>query len=282
LKKDLETENWRFGEEQLLDYKDIPVDETVIVIAGPQKDFSADEISVLEKYLHRGGKVVILLEPFSAFPNLASFLKNYRVTMGNGIIVDQQSTLSGGDYLTPIISDKFQCDIIKGLNRSSSFIFPTVRPLGVAQDEIRGITVQPFLRSSPTSWTKSNIEDVKKGDIDFQEGVDIPGPFYVAIWVRVKGGGENTEGELICFADSDFIADSYYNIFSNKDLFLNTLEWLAKEKDLISIRSKKVEFPFHYLSANQSRMLLWVSMVVLPAIFLLIGVALFMHRKVRG
>ena len=282
LKKDLETENWRFGEVDILEYKDIPVDETVIVIAGPQKDFSADEISVLEKYLHKGGKVVLLLEPFSTFPNLDSFLKNYRVTMGKGIIVDQQSTLSGGDYLTPLISDKFQCDIIKGLNRSSSFIFPTVRPLGVAQDEISGITVQPFLRSSPNSWAKANIEDVKKGNVDFQEGVDIPGPFYVAIWVRIKVGGENTEGELICFADSDFIADSHYNIFSNKDLFLNTLEWLAKEKVLISIRSKKVEFPFHYLSANQSRMLLWVSMVVLPAIFSLIGIALFAHRKVRG
>ncbi|SPD74494.1 putative ABC-type uncharacterized transport system involved in gliding motility auxiliary component-like [uncultured Desulfobacterium sp.] len=264
LKSGLETENWRFGDVQLLEYKDIPVDETVIVIARPQRDFLDDEILVIEKYLQRGGKVVILLEPFVTLPRIESFLKDHGVIAGNGIVVDQQSRLSGGDYLTPIISERFRCDLTQGLEPSSKFIFPTVRPLSVAQNEIPGITVQPFLRSSTNSWSKDDLEDVKKGNVDFKEGVDTPGPLNVAIWVRIKGEKEDTEGELICFADSDFIADTYYNLFSNKDLFLNTLGWLAKEKDLISIRSKKMEFPFHYLSLNQSRMLFWISIIGLP------------------
>ena len=90
------------------------------------------------------------------------------------------------------------------------------------------------------------------------------------------------EGELICIGDSDFVSDSYYNIFANKDLFLNCLEWLAEDRDLISIRPKKIEFPFHFLSAAQGRMLFWVSIVLLPAVFLFISVALFSYKRVRG
>ncbi len=282
LKAGLGNENWRVETVSILENKELPSDETVLVIAGPEKDFLESEISILDQYLNDGGKIVVLVEPFTVLPNLKAFLGKYRIALGDGIIVDQQSKLSGGDYLAPLITEKFKCPVTKGLSPSSSFLFPTVRPVETRAGGVDRIIAVPMARTSHNSWTKSDKEGVKRGDVEFEEGVDTPGPLEVAAWVRVKDRDNEVKGELICIGDSDFITDSYYDVFANKDLFLNSLAWLAQDRDLISIRSKKVEFPFHFLSASQGRMLFWVSIVGLPTIFLVISIVLVSFRRVRG
>lgn len=285
LKKGLETENWEVGDISLMEDNELPIDETVLVVAGPQKDFLEHEISRIQGYLNQGGKVVFLFEPFTDLPNLETFLKKYRVVLEDGIIVDKQGKLAGGDYLTPLISDKFQCSVTKGLGPSSSFLFSTARSLEIMEGEVSDISILPILRSSHNSWTKSGMEEVRKGNIEFQEGVDTPGPLKVGIWVVLTGEdqeGKKKDGELICFGDSDFITDANYKVFANKDLFLNAVGWLARDKDLISIRPKQFDYPYHFLSADQARLLFWVSIVGLPSVFLIISVGLFAFRRVRG
>jgi len=285
LKKGLETENWDIGDISLMENNELPIDESVLVVAGPQKDFLEHEISRIEEYLNQGGKVVFLFEPFTDLPNLEAFLKKYRVVLEDGIIVDKRGKLAGGDYLTPLISDKYQCSVTKGLGHSASFLFSTARSLEITEGDVSGISILPLLRSSRQSWTKTNMEEVKKGNVDFQEGIDIPGPLKVGIWVVLTGedqDGKKKEGELICFGDSDFITDSNYKVFANKDLFLNALGWLARDKNLISIRPKQFDYPYHFLSAEQARLLFWVSVIGLPAVFLVVSVALSVFRRVRG
>ncbi len=284
LKKQLETENWEVSDIFLIETKEIPLGETVLVVAGSQKDFLEHEISLIEKYLNNGGKVIMLFEPVTELPNLEAFLKKHRVALGKGIIVDQQSMLSGGDYLAPLISDKYLCPVTKGLSPAASFIFSTARSLEILEEEINGISILALARTSRSSWAKMDIEEVRKGNVEFKEGVDTPGPLDVAVWVRVTN--EETEnkdeGELVCIGDSDFVTDAYYDVFANKDLFLNALAWLARDKDLISIRPKSVEFPYRFLAAAQAKFLFWVTIVGLPSIFIILSVATLIFRRVRG
>jgi hypothetical protein len=285
LEKGMENENWKVEDIFLMEDNDLIIDETVVIVAGPQKDFLEREISRLEQYLNKGGKVVLLFEPFTMLPNLEAFLKKYRIALADGIIVDKQEKLAGGEYLTPLISDMFRCSVTKGLSPSARFLFSTVRSLEITEGEASGISILPLLRSSYDSWTKTDMEEIKKGNVDFQEGIDTPGPLKVGIWVILTGedeDGKKKDGELICFGDSDFITDSYYKVFENKDLFLNALGWLARDKNLISIRPKQVDYPYHFLTAEQGRLLFWVSIIGMPAIFLVISVAIFVFRRVRG
>ncbi len=285
LKKGMENENWKVEDIFLMENNNLPINETVLVIAGPKKDFLGHEISRLEQYLNKGGKVVLLLEPFTDLPNLEAFLKKYRIALGDGIIIDKQAKLSGGDYLALLLSDIFHCSVTKGLSASARFLFSTVRPLDIMKGEVSGISVLPLLRSSYDSWTKTDMEEIKKGNVDFQEGIDTPGPLKVGVWVSLTGEDEvadENDGELICFGDSDFITNAYYKVFENKDLFLNALEWLSRDKNLISIRPKKVDYPYYFLSGQQARLLFWVSIIGMPAIFLVISVAIFVFRRVRG
>jgi len=285
LKKGLENENWKVEDIFLMEVNDLPTLESVLVIAGPQKDFLENEISQVEQYLNEGGKVVLLLEPFTDLPNLETLLRKYRIVLDDGIIIDKQGKLAGGDYLSPLISDKYQCSATRGLSAGARFLFPTARSMEIMKEDVSGIRVLPLLRTSMESWTKTSAEAVKKGSVDFQEGIDIPGPLKVGVWVILTAEdetGKKKGGEMICFGDSDFITNAYYKVFENKDLFLNALEWLARDQNLISIRPKQVDFPYHYLSAEQAHLLFWVTIVGLPAIFLVISMALFAFRRVRG
>ena len=98
----------------------------------------------------------------------------------------------------------------------------------------------------------------------------------------IKGKKEAT---IVVFGDSDFVNNSYLNILGNKDFFLNTVSFLAEEKDLISIRPKtrsKSADNHLVLSKKQSKLIFWLAVIIEPALVLLIGVAIFFRRRIKG
>ncbi|MBW2622840.1 MAG: hypothetical protein JRD68_08020, partial [Deltaproteobacteria bacterium] len=86
-------------------------------------------------------------------------------------------------------------------------------------------------------------------------------------------------GNFVVFGDSDFVSNSYINLQGNGDLFLGSVNWLAEEGDLVSIRPKNAKsHPLLLTRANQ-QMVFWLPVVILPAIILLIGVLVLVRRR---
>ena len=54
------------------------------------------------------------------------------------------------------------------------------------------------------------------------------------------------ETRIVVFGDSDFVANGYLGIPGNRDLFLNTVNWLAQQENLISIRPRDPGGPPHH------------------------------------
>jgi ABC-type uncharacterized transport system involved in gliding motility auxiliary subunit len=116
----------------------------------------------------------------------------------------------------------------------------------------------------------------------FDEEKDSPGPIPAMVIASVKG---KKEAKIVVFGDSDFVNNSYLNILGNKDFFLNTVSFLAEEESLISIRPKtKSKSPDSHLvlSKKQSELIFWLAVVIEPTLVLLIGVAIFFRRKIKG
>ena len=44
---------------------------------------------------------------------------------------------------------------------------------------------------------------------------------------------------MAAIGDSDFIANAYLGVEGNRDLFMNTVNWLAQQENLIAIRPKE-------------------------------------------
>ncbi|NIM90043.1 MAG: hypothetical protein GTO17_03755, partial [Candidatus Aminicenantes bacterium] len=87
------------------------------------------------------------------------------------------------------------------------------------------------------------------------------------------------EGRLAVFGDSDFATNGYYNLSGNGNFFLNTVNWLTEEADLISIQPRTSSPRTIQLTPSQGRMIFFTSVIILPLIVLITGISVWVRRK---
>ncbi|MDW3229892.1 MAG: hypothetical protein PHQ48_08655, partial [Acidobacteriota bacterium] len=87
------------------------------------------------------------------------------------------------------------------------------------------------------------------------------------------------EARLAVFGDSDFITNKYYNLSGNGNLFLNTVNWLTKEADLISIQPRTSVPRTVQLTPSQGRLLMFISIILLPLAILITGLSIWLRRR---
>ena len=87
------------------------------------------------------------------------------------------------------------------------------------------------------------------------------------------------ETRLVVFGDSDFVTNGYLGIPGNRDLFLNSVNWLAQQENLISIRPKDPEDRRVTLTADQAKLIFWLSILIIPGLILAAGVQTWWRRR---
>jgi ABC-type uncharacterized transport system involved in gliding motility auxiliary subunit len=86
------------------------------------------------------------------------------------------------------------------------------------------------------------------------------------------------ETRVVVVGDADWISTGLYREYGNRDLALNTMNWLAESESQISIRPKEEgSTPMHMTDSDRNRLML-VHMILLP-LFVLSGVLLAMRRQ---
>jgi ABC-type uncharacterized transport system involved in gliding motility auxiliary subunit len=83
----------------------------------------------------------------------------------------------------------------------------------------------------------------------------------------------------VVFGDSDFAANGSYNFSGNGDLLLNTINYLAQEKGLIAITPKERNFAPLFLSRTQAKVVMYISLIVMPAVVFITGLGIWRRRR---
>jgi ABC-type uncharacterized transport system involved in gliding motility auxiliary subunit len=81
------------------------------------------------------------------------------------------------------------------------------------------------------------------------------------------------------FGDSDFGSNAWLGIPGNRDLFLNTVNWLAQQENLIAIRPKDPEDRRVTLTGDQERRIFWITVLIIPGLILAAGVQTWWRRR---
>ncbi len=80
----MKRDNYTFDSLVMITQKAVPDDATILVIAGPSTDFFPPEIELLNAYVAKGGKVMVLLDPpakaGATQPLLTQFLMDWGIT----------------------------------------------------------------------------------------------------------------------------------------------------------------------------------------------------------
>ena len=128
--------------------------------------------------------------------------------------------------------------------------------------------------TSESAYAESNIDMIlDEGKTQFEGGSDIKGPVGLA----VVAAGAN--GKLIAFGDADFASNAYIELGGNKDLIMNTISFLAEEKDLIAIRPKDPVSQPVILTSRQGRVIFWLPVIGIPAFIGALGIAVSIRKR---
>ncbi len=267
-----------------------PADCALLVVPGPKKALLPNEIDTIKGFVARGGRVFFMIDP-ETDPGLAPLLAGYGVRIENDLIVDTVSRLLGGDYFMPVITEYESHEITRNFRYATFFPFArTVEPFGIKPD---GAVLTPIARTSPNSWSERQLDEK---NVKFDKDKDKQGPATVALVATFKAAevpaaeaaveekhGEKkaspSEGRLAVFGDSDFAANRYYGLSGNGNFFLNTVNWLTEESDLVSIQPRTSSPRTIQLSPSQGRLLFFVSVIILPLVVILLGASVWLRRR---
>jgi ABC-type uncharacterized transport system involved in gliding motility auxiliary subunit len=312
-KEHIEKQNYKTAELTLLQAPEVPKDATMLVIAGPKADLMDSELEAIRRFIDRGGSLMVLLNPFET-PKLTQFLAKYGFATTNDIVVDKMSRALGGDYLMPVITKYKQSPITKDF-RLASF-FPEVRSVRIADKPVPAVVAKELAFSSPMSWTISE-DQLKTGDATFDPKSDEKGPISVmavstytnyaslnkkeqkksaggigkvakASEEKAPPDGSNktastsagpAQARIATFGSSQFASNKFYNLSGNRDLFMNTVSWLAADEDLIAIRPKKRHAQPLVLTLGESWAVMLVPVILAPLAWILAGVIVYWYRR---
>jgi ABC-type uncharacterized transport system involved in gliding motility auxiliary subunit len=271
----LETLNYKVEKVLLLQRADALAGCAVLVVAGPKVPLLPAEIAAVRAHLAGGGSALFMLDPFLP-TGLEPVLREHGIVVDENIVIDQASHF-WADVSAPAVSDYNRHRITRDLPLA---FFPGARSLSPTPQKVPGTSVVPLVNSSKNSWGQSNPDR-----IGFVQGRDQPGPntlMVVALRQPAADDGAAPEGprsRIAVVGDSDFATNSFFHVMGNGALFLNTVNYLADQENLIGLQPRGADLPRVNLTNRQMKGTFFLAVILVPAVLALVGTAVWWRQQ---
>jgi ABC-type uncharacterized transport system involved in gliding motility auxiliary subunit len=261
---------------------EVPKSCTVIVIAGPRSDYPVPIVNALKTFVEGGGRALFLLdtplrlgdsEPPSENTDLLKLLADWGVTANKDLALD----LSGVGQLfrlgpeVPFIVGYESHPITEPLTR-----VPTAYPLSRSLDtqSVSKSTISKLVATTEASVATTSIS--ARGAVDPTKGKK--GPLTLAVAATLSG---TPQGRFVVLGTSHAAQNSIVGSRSlgNRDLMVNTVNWLSSDEDLISIRPKAPEDRPLNMTSRRLTTTFWLSVVVFPLAVIGFGLITWWRRR---
>ena len=271
------------------DPQEIPA---AIVFAGPTQELLQVDQQALLGYARSGGSILFMLEPYVTPDSFKQFLSRFAVAVGNGEAADVGSFVapnptfiqvkkSNGQLPLHAVTEGFEVLYMPG----STHFGWSVDPASIQLYENTIPIVEQGILASTTisSWSETNTES-----LDFDINTEIGGPLPIAIVVKAIGelgvgfyddGESLTTTNMVLIGDTDFASNNYFGSANNADLFVNAVNFLAKDFKLISIRTKTDSNRQLFLTKNERDFVRWSGWLLMPSLISIFGFWTWWRRR---
>jgi len=265
----------------------VPADASAVVVAGPTRPFLPHELAALEAYVSSGGGLFVAIDP-RAQTNLYDLTSGWGVRFGDDAIIDRQAALFG-QATTPIADDYAEGHPITALFAEPT-LFPMARSLEVAEGAT-DLTV--LVQTGEASWAERSLDASREsGRVEYDD-LDLLGPVPIAVAGTPgadEAGGHDPHGDaappstgrVVFVGDSDFATNQYFDTLRNKDLFVNSISWLAGEAAGITVRPNVSRSSSFQMSQDEFRRIQFLSLFILPEAIAVAGVLTWWLRRKAG
>ncbi len=293
----------------------VPSDCTLLVIPGPTTAYFEPEVQAIREFVENGGRLLVMLAPVfpdersdrpESSPNLVALLNEWGIEANNDIVIDNSpiGQLFGGGPFTPLVASYQYHDIVSPMENVAT-LFPRARSIVRAEETPGGWSVDELFETSESSLATDTLivegsEVLLGGEAGQTEGpinlavaasYDVPEPDGTVndsaadgqdgdeAGTEVEEDEPEPEGRVVAVGSSGFASNYGIGLGGNQDLFLNMMNWLSSDEDLISIRPRDPDStPIEMTSAEMWRIFLG-SILVLPFVIVVAGVWTWWHRR---
>lgn len=278
--------NQGFEGVNLLLNEEIPSDIDIVVIADIRKAFTNDELSKLDKYIARGGNLIVLGEA-NRQELINPFINRFGVSMKPGVLVQPQRDLVAnviGGNLT-----KETKNIGSRLYKLYAYRYQIAMEgaAGLDYSEDKGFKVTPLVvTNSRGSWrelqTTNFAEEEVSLDVKSGEREEV-NPIALALSRNVG----NKEQKIIVIGDADCISNGELSLNRNKINSANfsfipgMFQWLSNDEYPINTsRVRPTDNDVKFKRSNLKYLKIFF-LGIFPALILLLGGGLLFKRKFR-
>ncbi|MBA6326509.1 GldG family protein [Colwellia sp. MB02u-6] len=275
----------------------IPADCDVLVIAGARTELTTQEDKLIIEYLTAGGDALFLIEhttvttpdkPLTAEqlqqnPSLNNIINQWGLKVKSDIVVDLTNHV-GNDVGSPATKN-YQKH--KAITQGLDYTF-YVRPRSIEMLAQRRPSIKLAVIAATASTEKSWAETNRNLAIQYDQGIDTPGPVPISYVVLEehkeitaspnKVQAPRSDTRMIVFTDADFLTNVYINQYSNAQMGLNIVNWLAETDYQTFLSAKVIKVERLDLTSKQKRQVMVILFFSL-FFFVIVGIVVWLKSK---
>jgi len=277
----LEKNNYKTQTLKMLEKPEISKDCTIVVVAGPKRDYIQPEVDALKAYVEGGGHAVFMLDPPLKFAKedvddnaaLVGVLAGWGVTVEKDLVLDTSGVgqIFGLGPEFPLVTAYESHPIVSTMKETPTG-FPIARSLEVKNGD--HTTVEKLFSTTENSFATTNLAsaEIKESKTDKK------GPLVLGAAGTYNGSGD-AKGRFVVIGSSNWCSNSFLRFNGNRDLFLNIFNWESSDEDLISIRPKEPSDRRLNMNARQVSMVFYAAVILIPLFIILAGISVWWKRR---
>jgi ABC-type uncharacterized transport system involved in gliding motility auxiliary subunit len=260
---------------------EVPGDCTILVVGGPRYNYSKPEVDAIKKFVENGGDALFMVSPplhigeddSEENPELTALLASWGVTLDKDLVLDFSG--DAGPLFGPemAIASQYESHAISRVMKDVPTMFRLTRSLDVKNGD--KTTVEKLFETSDKSLATTNLSSA---EVKIDPKKDKKGPFVLGAAGTYNG---TKQGRFVVTGTAAWVTNGYLRFRPNRDLFLNMMNWLSSDEDLISIRPKEPadqQVNLQKLGQSSPR-IFFASIVFLPVIVIVSGITVWWKRR---
>ena len=227
--------------------------------------------------------------------DIKKIAENFDIKVDQNVVIEQVQRLFAGPTLgaQPIVQDYNTSNpITQTFNRNNPTIFNIASTVSTDKKDSDSEKYFELLKTSQTSWAEYDLGalfDVNN-PIAQKDDKDTAGPVSLAVAYEKKHPAASDKKDnsdeakfeeytrVVVFGDSDWIMNANIDIYSNRDLILNALNWAVGEDGGIAIRPKTMRASAAEITRDMFMTMLRSSLII-PELILVLGLFIWWRRR---
>jgi hypothetical protein len=257
---------------------DIPKDATLVMVLGPTKPFPPEELGALQRFLDRGGRLFLALDPDGG-------VDMHEILGPMGIRLTMKTLANDQVYARRVHQDVDRTNLVTGLFSTHPAVSTLSRQGTRAPVVLPGATAIEAIapdKNAPRNYTVNFAVHAH-----FATFVDSNGNFQAdpgeerKAWelaAAVSGQKDKTEQRVFVVGDSDFLTDQAVRFGGNGLLVLDPVRWLMGEESFAGQISSEEDIPITH-TRKQDVGWFYSSIFVVPGLILGLGAIVTRRRR---